>query len=92
MIKRLQSALGTAYISDMSTFLDAAKKAQVATIIRKSEPSTFPHLKSYTDQEISIVSSEEAKHGLFFRPKKLGDHWLLFPELHLSPIILPLLL
>jgi adhesin HecA-like repeat protein len=85
MTKRLQSAIGTGYVPDMSTFLDAAKKSRTSKILRQSESSAFPHLKKYTDDRISIVSPEEARHGLFFRPQKLGHHWLLFPELHLSP-------
>jgi adhesin HecA-like repeat protein len=83
--KCLQSAIGTGFLPDMPTFLAAAKMAQTTPQIRKTDAATFNHLKDYTSDQISLVSSEEAKHGLFFRPKKLGDHTLLFPELHLSP-------
>ncbi|MDR2267986.1 MAG: hemagglutinin repeat-containing protein, partial [Holosporaceae bacterium] len=83
--KSLQSAIGTGYLPDMPTFLAAAKVAQTTPHARKADAATFNHLKDYTADQISLVSSENAKHGLFFRAQKLGDHTLLFPELRLSP-------
>ncbi|MBQ7673607.1 MAG: hypothetical protein IJT36_03660, partial [Alphaproteobacteria bacterium] len=74
LLKQTQKSLGTGYLADMPTFLDAAKVAHSLIVGGKSAEGT-----------ISILSEEQATHGLFFKQQKIGDYDVLIPELRLSP-------
>ena len=83
MLKQTQKILGTGYLADMPSFLEAAEISH-GQGKQKEKAEEFPFLSPYTSQDISVVSDAEAKKGLFFVPKKLGSYTLLFPELRLS--------
>ena len=83
LLRQMQKSLGAGYLADMPTLSDAAKIAHDLASHRR-DTSNFPFLKDYTDNEISVISEEEAKFGLFFKPQKIGDYEVLMPELRLS--------
>ncbi|MBR1734447.1 MAG: hypothetical protein IJ730_03210, partial [Alphaproteobacteria bacterium] len=84
LLKQTQKSLGTGYLADMPTFLDAAKIAH-SLIGGGKSAEEFPFLRDYAEGAISILSEEKATHGLFFKPQKIGDYDVLVPELRLSP-------
>ncbi len=84
LLKQTQKSLGTGYLADMPTFLDAAKVAH-SLIVGGKSAEEFPFLRDYAEGTISILSEEQATHGLFFKQQKIGDYDVLIPELRLSP-------
>ena len=83
MLRQIQKVLGTGYISDMPSFLDAAEVAYSMSN-RKENFNNYSFLKEYTNCDIALISDSDAKKGLFFVPKSFGKYTLLFPELRLS--------
>ncbi len=84
LVKQMQKTLGTGYLADMPSFLDAAKVAY-GLIDRGRETIGFPFLRDYTEEPIKVISEEQATQGLFFRAQKIGDYDVLVPEIRLSP-------